>query len=34
MRQKSETFNKFKDFEGLVRNESGCNIGTLLTDNG
>ena len=34
MRQKSETFEKFKEFEGLVTNESGCNIGTLRTDNG
>ena len=34
MRQKSEKFEKFKEFEGLVTNESGCNIGTLCTDDG
>ena len=34
MRKKSETFEKFKEFENSVTNESGCNIGTLRTDNG
>ena len=34
MRQKSETFEMFKEFEKSVTNESGCNIGTMCTDNG
>lgn len=33
IRQKSEAFEKFKEFELTVTNESGCNIGTLRSDN-
>ena len=34
MRHKSEVFEKFKEFEALVTNESDLSIGTLRTDNG
>ena len=34
MRQKSEVFSKFKEFEALVTNDTGLTIGTLHTDNG
>ena len=34
MRNKSEVLDKFKEFEALVANETGLNIGTLRTDNG
>ena len=34
MRHKSEVFEKFREFEALVTNESGLSIDTLRTDNG
>ena len=34
MRHKSEVLDKFKEFEALVTNYSGLNIGILCTDNG
>ena len=34
MRNKSEVFNKFKEFELITTNECDCSIGTLRTDNG
>ena len=34
MKNKSEVFNKFKEFELITTNECNCSIGTLRTDNG
>jgi len=34
IRNKSEIFNKFKEFELLTTNECGLSIGTLQSDNG
>lgn len=34
LKQKSEVFDKFKEFEAIVTNECGHSIGTLRTDNG
>ena len=34
MRQKSEVYEKFKEFQAMVTNECRLNIGTLRTDNG
>ena len=34
MKNKSEVFNKFKEFELITTNECDCSIGTLQTDNG
>ena len=34
LRDKSEVFEKFKEFESLMTRESGLEIGTLRTDNG
>ena len=34
MKNKSEVFNKFKEFELITSNECGCSIATLRTDNG
>ena len=34
MKQKSEVFEKFKEFEAITTNTSGCGIVRLLTDNG
>ena len=34
MKNKSEVFNKFKEFESITTNECDCSIGTLQTENG
>ena len=34
MKNKSEVFNKFKEFELMFSNQCGCTIGTLRSDNG
>ena len=34
MKQKSEVFAKFKEFEAITTNTSGCGIVRLCTDNG
>ena len=34
IKRKSEVFDKFKEFEAVISNESGEHIGTLRTDNG
>ena len=34
LKQKSEVFEKFKEFEAIVTNECGWKIGALRTDNG
>ena len=34
MKNKSEVFNKFKEFELITTNECGCSMRTLRTDNG
>ena len=34
MRNKSEVFDKFKEFESCTTNECGLSIGTLQSDNG
>ena len=34
MKNKSEVFNKFKEFELMSSNQCGCTIGTLRSDNG
>ena len=34
LKRKSDVFEKFKEFEAIVTNECGQNIGTLPTDNG
>ena len=32
--QKSQVFEKFKEFKAIVENETGCQIQTLRSDNG
>lgn len=34
LKQKSEVFNKFKEFKALIENETNTKIFTILTDNG
>ena len=34
LKHKSEVFEKFKEFEAITTNDSGCKIGRFRTDNG